>query len=674
MNTESRKLSNDQLLQVLALSKDATAIYTSENIVIEMANDAMISFWGKDRTIIGRPLEEAVPELKGQPFIGMLKKVLQTGITDSGEAVPAETMINGELKISYYSYEYRAIKDETGTPYCILHTASDVTEKVLGQQAIELALFQKEALEREQSLNEELQEANFTLEHLNQKLSLSQENLSQLNTELESRVQKRTLELVNSEARIRYMLADAPIAIAVFSGKELLIESANKKVLEAWGKTDSIIGKTLVEAVPELRGQEFIDILNQVYLTGEAYYGNEIKALIEKNGKVEEVYSNFIYQPLRNQAGFVNSIMLSAIVITEQVNSRKTVERAEEMLQLALEAGNIGTWKLNTTTNKLKMSPILKQIYGLNLDDEYDFETNLSLVTENYREKVSKQINETIQSLGHCDMSYTVKRPSDGQIIWVRSFGKMVKDENGIINTLSGVVMDITEQKQDEQRKNDFISMVSHELKTPITSMSAYTQLLQTKSRNGTDEFTSITLDKIQKQIRKMSTMINSFLNVSRLESGKIHLIKTNFDLEELLKDVVDESRLTDSVYIINFECCDAKIINADRDKIGAVISNLMSNAIKYSEKGKTINVQSEVIGNLAHVSIEDEGIGIEEQHLDKLFDRYYRINNNQTKTISGFGIGLYLSAEIVRRHQGEIWAESIYGKGSKFHFTIPLV
>ncbi|PWS33120.1 ATP-binding protein [Pedobacter paludis] len=674
MNTESRKLSNDQLLQVLALSKDATAIYTSENIVIEMANDAMISFWGKDRTIIGRPLEEAVPELKGQPFIGMLKKVLQTGITDSGEAVPAETMINGELKISYYSYEYRAIKDETGTPYCILHTASDVTEKVLGQQAIELALFQKEALEREQSLNEELQEANFTLEHLNQKLSLSQENLSQLNTELESRVQKRTLELVNSEARIRYMLADAPIAIAVFSGKELLIESANKKVLEAWGKTDSIIGKTLVEAVPELVGQEFIDILNQVYLTGEAYYGNEIKALIEKNGKVEEVYSNFIYQPLRNQAGFVNSIMLSAIVITEQVNSRKTVERAEEMLQLALEAGNIGTWKLNTTTNKLKMSPILKQIYGLNLDDEYDFETNLNLVTENYREKVSKQINETIQSLGHCDMSYTVKRLSDGQIIWVRSFGKMVKDENGIINTLSGVVMDITEQKQDEQRKNDFISMVSHELKTPITSMSAYTQLLQTKSRNGTDEFTSITLDKIQKQIRKMSTMINSFLNVSRLESGKIHLIKTNFDLEELLKDVVDESRLTDSVYIINFECCDAKIIHADRDKIGAVISNLMSNAIKYSEKGKTINVQSEVIGNLAHVSIEDEGIGIEEQHLDKLFDRYYRINNNQTKTISGFGIGLYLSAEIVRRHQGEIWAESIYGKGSKFHFTIPLV
>jgi len=248
-----------------------------------------------------------------------------------------------------------------------------------------------------------------------------------------------------------------------------------------------------------------------------------------------------------------------------------------------------------------------------------------------------------------------------------------VKDTSGMLNTLSGVVIDISKQKEDEQRKNDFISMVSHELKTPITSMSAYTQLLQAKSRTETDTFTSSTLDKIQKQIRKMSTMINSFLNVSRLESGKIHLIKSNFDLEKLLKDVVDESKLTDSVYNINFDCCDAKIIYADRDKIGAVISNLMSNAIKYSEKGKTININSEVVGNLAHVSIEDEGIGIEEQHLDKLFDRYYRINNNQTKTISGFGIGLYLSAEIVRRHHGEIWAESTYGLGSKFHFTIPL-
>lgn len=673
MNKETRSLDNNQLLQVLALSKDATAIYTSDDVIIEMANDAMINFWGKDRSIIGKPLEEAVPELKGQPFVGMLRHVLRTGITNSGDAVPAETLINGKLQISYYSYEYRAIMDTYGKPYCILHTASDVTEKVLGERAIEFGLQQKEALEREQSLNEELQEANSTLEDLNKKLNLSQENLSQLNIELETRVAKRTLELVNSESRIRYMLADAPVAIAVFSGKELIIESANKKVLEAWGKTDAIIGKTLLESIPELAGQDFIEILNNVYLSGEPYYGNEIKALLEKDGKKEEVYSNFIYQPLKDQSGKTNSIMLSANIITEQVNARKKVERAEEILQLALEAGNIGTWRINTLTNELKISPILKRIYGIGTNEELDYEKNINLVTEDYRQKVSNEINQTIQSLGSCDISYTLKRPSDDQIIWVRSFGKMVKDENGVMNALSGVVMDITEQKQDEQRKNDFISMVSHELKTPITSISAYVQLLQAKSRNVADEFTTATLNKVQKQIRKMSTMINSFLNVSRLESGKIHLIKTDFDLEELLKDVVDECKLTDAEYIIEFKCCDAKIIHADIDKIGAVISNLMSNAIKYSEKGKTINIQSEVMGNYAHISIEDEGIGIEDHHLDKLFDRYYRINNQQTKTISGFGIGLYLSAEIVKRHHGKIWAESTFGRGSKFHFTIPL-
>ncbi|MBC6110504.1 ATP-binding protein [Pedobacter fastidiosus] len=673
MDNNNRRLNNDQLLQVLTLSKDATAIYTSENIVIEMANDAMINFWGKDRSIIGKTLEDAVPEFKGQPFVKMLRNVLLTGITDSGEAIPAETMINGNLRTSYYSYEYRAIKDDFGKPYCILHTASDVTEKVLGQKAIEFALLQKEALEREQSLNEELQEANSELENLNKILHLSKENLSQLNIELESRVARRTLELVNSEARIRNMLADAPVAIAVFSGRELRIESANKKILEAWGKTDNIIGKTLLEAVPELVDQDFNNILSQVYSSGEPYFGNEIKELIEKNGKIEEVYSNFIYQPLKDRERKINSIMLSANVITEQVKARKKVERAEEMLQFALEAGNIGTWRINTLTNELKSSPILKQIYGIDLVEDFNFEKILDLITEDCREKVSVDIKNAIESLGNCDISYTLKRPSDEQVVWVRSFGKMVKDEDGVINALSGVVMDITEQKQDEQRKNDFISMVSHELKTPITSISAYVQLLQAKSKNNSDDFASATLDKVQKQIRKMSTMISSFLNVSRLESGKIHLIKTDFDLEELLSEVVDECKLTDSVYKINFECCEAKIIHADRDKIGAVISNLMSNAIKYSEKGKTINVHSEIIDGLAHVSIEDEGIGIKEQHLDKLFDRYYRVNNQQTKTISGFGIGLYLSAEIVKRHNGKIWAESSFGEGSKFHFTIPL-
>jgi len=150
-----------------------------------------------------------------------------------------------------------------------------------------------------------------------------QDGLHMLNNKLEERVQNRTKELANQEARLRDMLVDAPIAIAVFTGRNLIIESANKKILEACGKTDKIIGKTLSEAIPELIGQEFLNLLDQVFTSGDAFYGNEVKALLEQNGAIEEVYSNFVYQPLKNSEGKTTSIMLTANVITEQVLARK---------------------------------------------------------------------------------------------------------------------------------------------------------------------------------------------------------------------------------------------------------------------------------------------------------------------------------------------------------------
>jgi len=114
-------------------------------------------------------------------------------------------------------------------------------------------------------------------------------------------------------------------------------------------------------------------------------------------------------------------------------------------------------------------------------------------------------------------------------------------------------------------------------------------------------------------------------------------------------------------------------MIYAYHDKIGSVITNLISNAVKYSPKGKEIDIKCEVIGSRAQVSVKDEGIGLKPQDKDKVFERYYRVETNHTQHISGFGIGLYLSAEIIHRHDGEIWVESESGKGSTFYFSLPL-
>jgi signal transduction histidine kinase len=226
----------------------------------------------------------------------------------------------------------------------------------------------------------------------------------------------------------------------------------------------------------------------------------------------------------------------------------------------------------------------------------------------------------------------------------------------------------------DEIRKNDFIGMVSHELKTPLTSLNGYAQILELKAKKNHDIKSAEALGKMIIQIKKMSAMINGFLNISRLESGKIHLILQQFDFIELVEEIVSETQMTISSHQIHFDSPIAPVeIKGDRDKIGSVISNLISNAIKYSPKGDQVILNFKKYPNKLQLSIQDDGIGIANNDLNRLFERYYRVESKESQHISGFGIGLYLSSEIVKRHGGTLWVESEPGIGSTFYFTIPL-
>jgi signal transduction histidine kinase len=215
--------------------------------------------------------------------------------------------------------------------------------------------------------------------------------------------------------------------------------------------------------------------------------------------------------------------------------------------------------------------------------------------------------------------------------------------------------------------------MVSHELKTPLTSLNAYIQMMQTKAEKLNDPFFGSGLMKVNKQVKRMSAMINGFLNLSRLESAKIQIIRQAFDLNQLLKEMVEENEFILPNHPIVLHARDTIIIHADRDKIGSVISNLIGNAGKYSTKGKTITVSSEITDGFVKVSVKDQGVGIKPEDREKLFERFYRVDNPNHKHVSGFGIGLYLSAEIINRHDGKIWVESQLNEGSTFHFLLPL-
>lgn len=673
---DKKRLTDSALLDIIALSADATAIYTSEEIIIEFANDAMLAFWGKERNIIGLPLYDAVPELQGQPFKKMLQEVLATGISNAG-VTTAETLIDGTIQTHYYEYEYRAIKDRDGLPYAILHRAANVTERELRKLKLQAKEAEIHALNEELiTSNEELSETNDELALMNKELQTSNVDIRRLNKELQqytANLREMYDSLVESEGRFRELVRQAPVASFILKGEQMTIEMANDLMLKMIGKDKSVVGKTIREALPELKGQPFEGLLEQVYKTGETFYGNELAAHLKHGGKLEKGYYKFIYQPLKTPDGQSHSIICIAFDITEQVTARKLAEQAEERLQLAVEATELGIWSVDFKTGSLNLSERARLIHGLPVDHKITLEESFQLIDPQHRERVSKQIETSVAENRHFRAEYLIHPLGGGQPKWIRSTGKTTYDDANEPILMTGTILDVTEERRNEQRKNDFISMVSHELKTPLTSMNGYLQVLQRNARRNDDQSSESLSGKAIRQVDRMMKLINSFLNVSRLENNQIHIERESFDMAELIRESEEESRIHISNHKLIFAPAEPMIVNADRDKIGQVVNNLISNAVKYSPQGSTIHITCKTVNGEAIVSVRDEGKGIAPNDLSKIFERYYRVNNPETQTIAGFGIGLYLCCEIIRRHDGRIWAESTPGEGSTFYFTLPL-
>lgn len=657
---------NENRLRSLVLNANySLMILQGEDFVVEIANQEVATLWNKTLDeIIGRKLLDILPEIKDQPFPALLKEVFEKGKPYSQDEEVFHLHADGDTSLKYVSFSYDPIFDNNNKVTAIIVSAENITEKVLSRLMLERSETEQ------QLLNENLSAANEELAAMNEELYSSNEEL--LNTQ--QSLKQTIFDLAISEARFRSLVQYAPVPICIFQGLELIFESANNQMLKLIGKSADIIGKPLAEAVPELNGQPFFQLLDNVFKTGEIYYGNEFKAVMEHQGKLLEGYYNFIYQPIKDDNEATTAVMVVAIDVTEQVNSRKKVEQAEESLRMATDSAGLAPWFVDARTGEFTYSNRFKEIFGFRSDEELPSNSVIDQIIPEHQLMVTSAMEAAITKGEPVNLEYLIARNSDGKRRWIRSVGKMVIDNLGMGSYITGVLHDITEQKQDEIRKNDFIAMVSHELKTPLTSLTAIIQIANNKVKKYEDLFLAGAMDKANIHVKKMSNMINGFLNISRLESGKLLMVKQIFNLEDLLLEMIEEIKVITTSHTISYQQNKPLIVNADKDKLGSVISNLLSNAIKYSPKGKVIEVRCWSEENQAIVSIKDQGIGIKPQDAGKLFERYYRVESDNTQHISGFGIGLYLSAEIINRHQGKIWVESEVSIGATFYFSLPLL
>lgn len=267
---------------------------------------------------------------------------------------------------------------------------------------------------------------------------------------------------------------------------------------------------------------------------------------------------------------------------------------------------------------------------------------------------------------------YVIHR-EDGKDVYLNISASLIQNQRGEVIAAATILNDITQLKELEKRKDDFVNIASHELKTPITSMKLYLELLARQLKQLGDKEAQKTLKSVQYQSDRLQELVGDLLDVSRLQTGKLAFSKQSFKLNDLVTETVNQLKGATKNQNIILKSSTPMRVNADRFRIYQVLTNLITNAIKYSEPNTDIIIKLKKDTGKAVVCVQDHGMGIDKAHLRKIFDRLYQVSDSKEQTFPGFGMGLYISKEIVKRHQGQIWVESEKGKGSIFYFSLPL-
>lgn len=476
-------------------------------------------------------------------------------------------------------------------------------------------------------------------------------------------------KIAESEERYYDLITSSPFAIGVLQGEDLIITTANAAIIEIWGKGREIVGRSYFEALPELAEQGYKEVFAHVYKTGIPFNAVETPVHILQNGIMTLKYYNFLLYPQRNIKGETNGIGIIATEVTSQALLNKKLKESEENFRQLAE---LMPEKITTTDadgNVIYYNKNWLDYTGLSFDELKDWGWE-KIVHSDDLEKNTKQWKETIAAGSKLVVEERLLNKNN-EYRWHLSRLSPVKDEAGKITKWISATTDIHDQKTREQTKDDFISIASHEMKTPLTTAKAYLQLLEITITPG-NENAFLYARKASDSVTRLNNLIEELLDVSKIQGGKLNYTISSFNFNEMIDDTVGDIQHSSPMHTIVKTGKVTEEVTGDKDRLQQVVINLLSNAIKYSPDRGEVFINVEQNDKEIKVSVKDNGIGISKQNLEKIFDKYYRVQGHGIN-FQGLGIGLFISHEIVQRHHGEIWAESEPGKGSIFYFTIPL-
>ncbi len=517
------------------------------------------------------------------------------------------------------------------------------------------------------------------------------------------------LALQGSERRFRNLIIDTPTATVVFVGRPMRIEVINDPMLQIWSKArEQVQGKLLLEAMPELEGQPFLGLLQNVYDTGVPYRNPEGKADLYVEGKLQTLWFNFSYNPIYDADGRIYGIINTATDVTAQVAARLQIKEAEENLRSAVDIAQLGTWSYYPQDDRVYFSDRLKAWFGFS-GDEITIEDVFNVIHSKDRRRVTTAISAALipDSGGIYDEEYTIVPQLTGGERVLHARAHTLYTESGEAYLLTGTAQDITPLKQvaeelelqvkertlalnrmnlDLQQTNanleQFAYAASHDLQEPLRKIQSFISLIEVHEKSRLSERGVTLLSRIQVASQRMTTLIKDLLSFSQLTSDQLNFnrIELNPLIDEVLLDL--EYSIEENQARIEVDYLPGMWGN--RQQVAQLLQNLFTNALKFSHPERTIQIRvtggtldtSRVIPMLdtdrsyIWLTIQDNGIGFEEEYREKIFQMFQRLHTRDR--YEGTGIGLALCRKVVENHRGYIEAHSVLGEGAAFTVYLP--
>lgn len=718
---------------IVEQAPDPILILKGENMILETANEPLLKVWNIDESAFGKPFLEILPEMKEQGFLQTLQEVYFNDKIIKGLETPAiYTARNGKKRTLYFNYVYQPYREDDGTISGVIVMATDVTRQVVAHRKIresekkyrqlvtdipmalysclptgEIMLYNQAAIDLWSRTPEagvekwtgayKVYRADGTLlppdktpmakaiiEGVieNAELIVEREDgtrrnvisFPQLLHDNEGKLTGAINLLQDITDEKKAITNNAMLAAIVQTSDDAIISKTPAGIVNSWNlaaekmfgfTAEEMVGSSVFKIVPPEKFEEENFILSQIS-KGISIHHFETHRLL-KGGSTIDI--SLTISPIKNESGEVIGASSIARDITEAKNAQALLQESEKRFRMLAESLPQLVW-VSGQNNKLEfVSHNWQQFTGIdinNADEQW-----LSVVHPDDVAYFSTLREESFHNRTAYKTEVRLKSKS-GEYRWFAATGEPVFENTNEIIKWVGAFTDINHLKKEQQRKDAFLSMASHELKTPVTTIKAYGEIAELLLAERNDEQLLSIQRKMSKQVNKLTTLITDLLDNIRVEKGKLIFTESHYDFNRMVEDTVDDMRKMNPANQIKFTRKQKVIVFGDVDKISQVVNNFITNAIKYAPGSYEIILNSATVNDGVQLSVKDFGIGIPSEDIPHIFEQFYRVNGESQSTFPGMGIGLYICAEIIKRQGGKVWVESELGKGSTFYLWVP--